>query len=165
MWARMRGRERGHWLKQTKNRKNICCDLSFNSAELKMHPLSHWQADRVRTPTGQQSTAWPSCWRWVGGFQGALFHSATLSNIKKKKLQINLNRTRLEHQVDPTVKLIFEKVFEDHNHRCCLSTLSVPCYVNARTTAEVQFTVAVFIFRKMVSDKHKQLENHRCSYK
>lgn len=84
MRGRMRGRE-GGWLKQTKKKKeNIFCDLSFNLVELKMHLLSHWQADRVRTPAEQQSMAWPSCW-WWGGFHVALFHNATLGNIKNSK--------------------------------------------------------------------------------
>lgn len=36
-----------------------------------------------------------------------------------------IKQNEAEHQVDPTVRLIFENFFEDSNHRCCLLMLSV----------------------------------------
>lgn len=80
----LRGRIRRMMLIETNKQKKEKTHLSFNSAELKIHLLSYWQADRVRTPTEQQSTAWLSCW-WCGAFQVALFHNATLCNIKNSK--------------------------------------------------------------------------------
>lgn len=119
----------------SKNCKNVVgCDLTFNCTLLKMPPLSRRQAAGVRTPANQKSTVLLSCW-WRGGFQGALFHNATLSNIKNTKG--NKTEQGLEHQVDPTVRVISENVFEDHNHRCCHTVL---CH-QKKNMAEAQSTV------------------------
>lgn len=130
---------RGLILTNKQKKKILGCDLSFNSAELQMHPLSHWQADRVRTPTGQQSTVLLSCW-WWRGFQGALFHNATLGNIKNSKGNKTEQgqSTRWIQQWGWFLKMSLKTVITDAASQCCQT---VPCYATARTTAEAQYTL------------------------
>lgn len=129
---KMKHKPKGNWERKQANKgedvdwnkkkkKNICCDLSFSSAELRMHLLSHWQANRVRVPAEQR--AWlghPA----VGGGAFRLPFSiiprwVTLWTPKEIK------QNDAERQVDPTERLIFENFFEDSNHRCSLLMLSV----------------------------------------
>lgn len=99
-----------HEKKREREREKHSCDLSLNSAELKMHPLSHWRAGGVKDPrrAGEHGSA---VLLVVGGAFRVPFSItprwATLKKTPKEKK--TKNRTRLEHQVDPTARAIFWK--------------------------------------------------------
>lgn len=98
-----------------------------------------------------------------GGFQGALFHNATLGNIKKNskgKKNKKQNKARApggSNSEGDFLKMSLKTVITEAASRC---RQSVPCNVTARTTAEAPHTLCGcehkrggFIFRRTVPDK------------
>lgn len=128
-----------------------------------MPPLSCRQAAGVRTPANQKSTVLLSCW-WQGGFQGALFRNATLSNIKNTKGNKTEQgwSTRWIQQWRWFLKMSLKTIITD------AVTLS---FATERTTAEAQYTVIRCKQEKSASlgksivDQHEQLKRNRRSDK
>lgn len=79
-----------------------------------------------------------------GGFQGALFHNATLGNIKKNskgKKNKKQNKARApggSNSEGDFLKMSLKTVITEAASRC---RQSVPCHVTARTTAEAPHTL------------------------
>lgn len=123
-----------------------------------MLPLSCQQAAGVRTPANQKSTVLLSCW-WRGGFQGALFHNATLSNIKNTKGNKTEQgwSTRWIQQWRWFLKMSLKTIITD------AVTLS---FATKRTTAEAQYTVIrckqekSALLGKSIIDQYKQLKRN-----
>lgn len=149
--------------KKKEKKKIINCDLSFNSTELQMHPLSHWQADRVRTPTEQQSTVLLSCW-WQEGFRCALFYNAMLGNIKnsKRNKREQGSSTRWIQQWGWFLKMSLKTVIIDAPSESCQT---VPRDATRNTTAPQYILLRIeqrfFFFRRKVSDQRGQSERKR----
>lgn len=117
-----RGRMRGgwgggRWFKQINTRKkkrererNIA--VIFLSTQQSWRCIL-WATDEQagwRTPAGPESTARPSCWWWGGAFRVPFSITPRWATLKKTpKEKKTKNRTRLEHQVDPTARAIFWK--------------------------------------------------------
>lgn len=149
--------------KTKKYKKVVGCDLTFNSTLLKMPPLSRRQAAGVRTPANLKSTVLLSCW-WQGGFQGALFHNATLSNIKNTKGNKTEQgwSTRWIQQWGWFLKMSLKTIITD------AVTLS---FATKKTTAEAQYTVIRCKQEKSASlgksivDQYEQLKRNRRSDK
>lgn len=128
-----------------------------------MPPLSCRQAAGARTPANQKSTVLLPCW-WRGGFQGALFHNATLSNIKNTKGNKTEQgwSTRWIQQWRWFLKMSLKTIITD------AVTLS---FATKRTTAEAQYTVIRCKQEKSASlgksivNQHQQLRRNRRSDK